>query len=394
MLRTIFTGAFVVVVLALPSCSGGNSDELIVASYNVENLFDAVYDGTEYSSFDPRTDSWGPNRYARSLENTAMVIKDLGGGNGADVLALQEIENRNVLGDLADELEPMGYRYKFLVTNSGPFHNAVFSRIPITSVRAHGLSLPWSAPGRYILEVDVQWGSHAVRLFVNHWHSKVSGEQESEASRREAAAVLVRRIRETYTQGGPPVIAVGDLNANADEYARSGGSYSTALRPEATLGMYDPKDGLFLTSHPERAGITDEGVVLYSPWKSRLHGRTEGAETEPPGTYVFRGTWNTLDHILLGPGLSQCDAADSPRTLHAARFEVIAEPYMLNASGAPLRWRSDRASGYSDHLPVQITLRAGEVRDRATTAGCHTRRPPLSRFSGAPGEARWYATAR
>lgn len=383
MVKAICRAGALIAGIMVVSCADGA--ELVIASYNVENLFDAVYDGTEYPAFDPRTDSWGPDRYARSLENTAHVIAELGYGKGADVLALQEIENQRVLADLAVELEQLGYRYKILVANSGPFHNAVFSRYPVTAVRTHGLSLPWAAPGRYILEVDIKWPPQPIRLFVNHWHSKVSGVQESEASRREAAAILVRRIRETILEKGPPVVAAGDLNASADEYVRRDRAYATALRPESTLGVYNPADGLFLTSSRERAGVSPDGLVLYSPWKSRLHGRTAGAKREPPGTYVFRGRWNSLDHILLGPGFQRCDVDGTPGKLYADGFKVVAEPYMLNAHGAPLRRRSDRATGYSDHLPVQITLRAGEVPDQQMKDVCHTRRLPSWRFSGVRG---------
>lgn len=371
--------------LVFPRCATrANREELVLASYNVENLFDAVYDGSEYQAFDPGTDSWGANRYARSLENTAKVIAELGGGHGADVLALQEVENHRVLDDLATELGPLGYRYTALVANSGPFHNAVFSRYPIISVRTHALSLPEASPGRYILEVDIEWFVHPIRLFVNHWHSKAGGEAETEPARREAAAVLVRRIRETYSEGGPRVIVAGDLNVNADEYTRLDGAYSTALRPEALLGKYDPRDGIFLTSRPERSEISEAGVLLYSPWTARGEGRPDGADSGPPGTYVFRGAWNSLDHILLGPGFVGCTSGETSRGLCAGEFEVIAEPYMLTSAGAPMRWRSDRASGYSDHLPVQITLRAGEGRDRETKGGCHIHPPLSSRSSGDP----------
>ncbi len=344
---------------ALPACSPAS--EIVLASYNVENLFDAVYDGTEYSSFDPRGDEWGPNRYARSLENTVRVIGELGGGDGADILALQEIENARVLFDLAGELSRKGYRHKLLVANDGPFHNAIFSRVPVVAARAHALGLPWTAPGRYILEADLDWGDRRIRLLVNHWHSKVRGDRETEPSRRQAAAIVARRVRRSAEEGIPTIVA-GDLNLSADEYRRRAGEYPTALLPVDSIGRYDPLRSLFLTTRPRNATVSSEdAVVLYSPWKAAYTADSPGG-MQPPGTYVFRGRWKSLDHIMFGPGFvtgvpeAGSESPNSGGAIGIGEFRVVAEPYMLDSRGAPRRWRSHIAHGYSDHLPVEVTL--------------------------------------
>lgn len=359
------------------SCVGCTTrHELRVATYNVENLFDAVYDGSEYASFDPRSDDWGENRYRRSLENTVRVIEQLGEGEGADILALQEIENQQVLEDLAGALARLGYSHRVLVENTGAFHNAVFSRVPVDVVRTHALSLPWSGPGRYILEVDIHWDDLMVRVLVNHWHSKSGGAEETERSRRQAAAIVTRRIRDSVSDNGPPVIVLGDLNANADEYARVDGEYPTALLPLQRLGAYDPARALYLSDKPQEARVCDTGVVVYSPW-------TAGAM---PGSYVYRGQWNSFDHILLGPGFRHAPAEakiagiavdhdghlsegghcpdgrvsgalDAPDAgILVGEFSVLMEPFMLDSRGLPERWRRDSATGYSDHLPVEMVL--------------------------------------
>ncbi len=360
--RAIVAAAIAVALSAagvLAACS--TADEIVLATYNVENLFDAVYDGTEYASFDPRGERWGPNRYARSLENTVGVIGELGGGDGADILALQEIENDRVLADLAGELSRMGYRYKLLVANDGPFHNAIFSRLPVTAARTHALGLPWAAPGRYILEVDLDWAGRSIRLLVNHWHSKVRGDRETEPSRREAAGIVARRVRISAGEGIPTIVA-GDLNLSADEYRRRAGEYPTALLPVDSIDRYDARRSLFLTTCPGEATLSGEAVVLYSPWKARLYDESSGLGS-PPGTYVYQGRWKSLDHIMFGPGFADAAATtggespDGRGSIGIGEFRVVAEPYMLDSRGAPRRWRSDIAHGYSDHLPVEVTLR-------------------------------------
>mgnify|MGYP000576370030 FL=1 len=65
-----------------------------IASYNVENLFDLQYNGSEYKEYIPNTSSlWNKKNYLIKLKNISRVINDL----NADVLVLQEIESLNVL---------------------------------------------------------------------------------------------------------------------------------------------------------------------------------------------------------------------------------------------------------------------------------------------------------
>ncbi|TVQ24074.1 MAG: endonuclease/exonuclease/phosphatase family protein [Spirochaetaceae bacterium] len=346
--RQRYTRSVVVSVLSLflmsVSCrTDGLSpgDSFVVASWNVENLFDAVSDGTEFEGFDPARGGWNERLYHAKLTNTVRVIDELS-SEGPAVLALQEIENRRVLSDLWDQLVGHRFRYGFMIDETGgPFHNAVLSRYEIADARVHALSMPWAAPGRLILELDIVLNRElTLVLFVNHWHSRRAGAVETEPSRRLAAALVARRVTARSGEVGTGILVVGDLNANHDDYARASGSYQTALMPVSRIHAYDGRSALFLSGDPAEVHHPD-GVVLYSPWKN-------GAG---PGSYVFREEWNTIDHMLFGAGFG----ADG--MLELEEFRVLAEAFMLTASGAPRRWRSDRASGYSDHLPLVARIR-------------------------------------
>ncbi|KIM08523.1 MAG: hypothetical protein KU28_03795 [Sulfurovum sp. PC08-66] len=65
--------------------------EFKVASYNVENLFDLVNNGSEYDEYIPNRNGWDKSALNKKLNNIAQVICDL----NADTVALQEIENIN-----------------------------------------------------------------------------------------------------------------------------------------------------------------------------------------------------------------------------------------------------------------------------------------------------------
>ena len=70
-----------------------NANTFTIASYNVENLFDLNNDETEYNEFKPNTKSnWNEKSFNVKLENLTKVINEV----NADIIALQEIENRDV----------------------------------------------------------------------------------------------------------------------------------------------------------------------------------------------------------------------------------------------------------------------------------------------------------
>ena len=88
-------------------------------------------------------------------------------------------------------------------------------------------------------------------------------------------------------------------------------------------------------------------LELLSPWLSYQAGEA------PPGSYHFRDAWETIDHLLLGPGLF-----DGVGLSYAAGdgFAVI-HGGLLDASGAPRAFhRGPPPSGFSDHLPLRLEL--------------------------------------
>jgi endonuclease/exonuclease/phosphatase family metal-dependent hydrolase len=207
---------------------------LTLMSYNVENLFDDVHNGTEYREFDPGRGKWSRESFLVRVGKLSEVIRKSVPG-GPDILLLQEVENGNALRTFVETgARGMGYTWQVLVPKKGLAANvAIVSRLPVARVRTHAVG-PWkgAAPVRDILEAQVETAGHLLYVFNNHWKSRTEGAGVTEASRRESAAVLARRIAEILeADPGADIVAAGDMNESVDEYARRGRRTVTALMP-------------------------------------------------------------------------------------------------------------------------------------------------------------------
>ncbi|MCK4542161.1 MAG: endonuclease/exonuclease/phosphatase family protein [Spirochaetales bacterium] len=313
--------------------------QITIMSYNVQNLFDDVDDGTEYAEFDPGSGGWTDVHYHGRLSAISEVIQRAL-PRGPDILALQEVESLRALTALQEDyLRGMGYVEAVLVPAPGAaVQTAVLSRFPLTDIRCH---LPVASErGRYIQELTFSCRGHELLLINNHWKSKSGGAFVTEEQRRWAAVTISGIIAEKLGDNpGLDILVVGDLNESHDEYERVEGAYETALRPN-TLAA-GPDDGaLYLTDDPAAAGYHDGRVVLFSPWY----------DYRGPGSYVWDGKWETIDHALLSAGLFDREG------LWFEGFTVVSRDFMLTSRGYPRGWSRETMRGYSDHLPLLVTL--------------------------------------
>ena len=187
---------------------------LRIANYNVENLFDLKYDGTEYKEYIPNTPiGWNEETYLAKLNNIARVISAV----NPDVIGLEEVESEDALDDLRDILRQYPYRitYKYSVfaddkKRSLAVSNALLSKYPIKYARE--IEVSKSPRMRNILEVGIEVGDEVVIVFVNHWKAK-SG---NESKRVETAKHLMARLQEL--DKNTPYILIGDFNSNYNEF--------------------------------------------------------------------------------------------------------------------------------------------------------------------------------
>ncbi len=319
-------------------------------SFNVENLFDEVENGSEYPEY--RGGAWNRELFEAKCRALAEVIKKAS-RRGPDIIALQEVENRNALLNLRDRhLAGLGYRYAVIASREGAANGpAVLSRFPILRSHSLGTGLWKEKPLRPILEVVFEFGGGRLHLFNNHWKSKSEGADVTEEARLKEALVLRERILEILDRDPKAdILVLGDLNENIEEYLEVGGKYRTALIcAEASGEEDDLLSGIILSDLPGQAGLKSDRLSLYEPWYE--------IPEERRGSYVYRGRWQTPDHILLSEGLFSGRGFE----YEPGGFRPMREPFLLDEkTGFPKRWYykgGQAPGGYSDHLPLLITLK-------------------------------------
>lgn len=309
--------------------------EFKVATYNVENLFDAHFQGTEYKEYIPGKHNWNKRMVDIKLNHTAEVICDL----DADILGLQEIENSIIFEALLKRLKRVGceYRYGAITHKKGaPIQVALLSRYPITHQKE--LQVSYSAFVRNILEVEVDVKGNPLTLFVNHWKSK--SRKGVESKRIKYAKTLQKRILSFPAH--KEYIILGDLNSNYNAHL------TLDKRLNDTNGVTGIGDVLQTTINKKLAQeyqmLKAEKGTHYNTWQ------------ELPFKYrwshKFYGNRSTLDHILLPSNMFDHQGIDYINN----SFKVFKAPYLFTKKGYINSWRykngKHMAKGYSDHLPI------------------------------------------
>ncbi len=350
------------------ACVGRGQSQLAIMSYNVHNLFDATDAGSEYPEFKVAGGRWSEARYRSRLEDLAKVIKAADPARkGPDIVCLEEVENLAVLEALrSGPLKSSGYLEAILVPAPGQAVNCgILSRFPAKRALAHGLAqspraraaedvLPEEDPdvrGRYLLEASFTVEGRELTVFVCHWKSKLGGAEATEAERRQDGSMLAGRVAALL--GADPLallLACGDFNESPDEYLRAGRRYETGLLPwigggplsPGAAAPLSPARGLRLYVAEDRmaAGLAPDGSpIMWSPWASASG-----------WSYLNKGVGERIDGFLLAPGLL------GKGGFSVSGFCAFDADFLKDGSGAPSPYSMTKGSGFSDHLPVLLTL--------------------------------------
>ena len=306
-----------------------------VASYNVENLFDDIKNGSEYESYIPGIHNWTSRMAEIKLNHTAEALCEL----DADIVGLQEIENQTVLSRLQKRLKRVGCPYPYASMThkkSTTIQTALLSRYPIS--RERELQVNYSRRDRNILEAVVTVDGHKLIFFVNHWKSKSRNGAESRRVRY--ARVLRKRIE--HLPKGSEYIILGDMNSHYDEYR--------------TMSRHlNDTNGITGINHHLRTTVEGEMVLE----KEMISGSTQSHYNlwmELPASkrwsHKFYGNKAAIDHIILPWTLFDGKGIDYVNN----SFGVFKAPFLFQKKGYVNSWeyRSGKhtGKGYSDHLPI------------------------------------------
>ncbi len=320
-----------------------------VMFYNLENLFDTINNNGVYDKeFSPEgARQWNGTKYWQKQHNMAYTIgqMEVNGSPavGPVIIGVSEIENITVLQDLVRQPEIKDRRYQIVHHDSpdrrgvdvGLLYNPRFFKVLNVTNQRINKYLPDYPEfrSRDQLCVTGMLAGEKVSVIVNHWPSRLGGEEQS-SYLREAAGRMARETMDSLLLDDPNqgIIFMGDLNDDPQNKSCS----------EAVGAKKEIKDCLA------------EPGSCFNPWWNILN--------RGIGTLGYKGNWNLFDQIIFTDYfLKNFESKEKP-TLTFLRAEVLNRKFLRSnegdRQGYPLRTFSGGVflNGYSDHFPTMIYL--------------------------------------
>jgi len=327
---------FVALIWVLSSCSTVKEmqkHEYTVVSYNVENLFDTVDDPTiPDEEFLPESEKkWTNERYQKKLNDLAEVISEINPKELPEIVGLVEVENQTVLEDLIHTAK-LNNQYAIIHEESPDYRgidvSLIYRRDAFTEVMHETLPVVFpddpNFKTRDILHVTGKIRNKTVHVFVNHWPSRIGGDEKTEPKRNLAASVLKSKVDQVLASDpNARIIIMGDMN---DEPAN--------ISLQQTLGATLPNSQAKL-------------VNLMMP-----------DDTAGLGTYFYSGSWNMLDNLVVSGNMI------SGKQMHVVDQKgfIFSKDWMTytnkNGDKTPNRTYvgNKYVAGVSDHFPVYFKL--------------------------------------
>jgi len=313
---------FILVSVLIVSCDAQSTpevgDSLCIVSWNVQNLFDAKDNGTEYEEY-LSSSGWGKTAYERRLANVETVFGYLP-KETYYIAVLNEIENPNVVEDIikSGKVADMGFRwYACAGEEDGAIQTAVLSSIPISKAHVHDVGEGL----RPVLEVRFETDKGLLVVLAVHYKSNVGGIEETAQARAVAASVTAQIAREVERENpGCLVLVCGDMNE-------------------------DCWDG----------GILGRGGELPA---SRTFGRgfwhcfwmDDSLSLWPSGSYLYDETWHCYDNIIIS------QAGSDGTGYEYSNAGVLFKGVLKTVNSKPNTWDRNLLKGVSDHLPIYVIL--------------------------------------
>ena len=309
-----------------------------VATYNVENLFDLVRDGTEYTEYLPNNRyGWTRKTFDIKVSSIAQVINDI----RPDVVMLQEIESKSALISLRDRLRGLGSNFPYLEiadTRPTPVKCAVLSKFPIVKKKEIAVDNEFA---RNILKVTLDISGNYLILFVNHWKSKQGPE-----SLRIAYAKMLKQEIDKLGDDADFVLG-GDFNSNYNEYK----TFRNSGRLNDTGGITGINNILMTIKDSK---LVDEEILTEQTTNEYLYNLWLEIKRSRRWSNNFFGDKGSLDNIIVSKGLYD----DKGISYIDNSFNKFDPDYLFKGK-ALYRWQRTKrgkgrhlGQGYSDHLAI------------------------------------------
>lgn len=309
---------FVVLFIASISCSQSTQTKKLssvsIVSYNTENLFDTINKPNTFDDdFTPkgkmRYDSY---RYFKKLKHIAEVLNDIDSRSPILLLGLNEVENNAVLNDLANELNSnLSVIHKETDDVRGIDNALLYNSDYFTPIKTELIKIKSLKNSRGILYTKGIFDDDTIHAFVNHWSSRSGGVEQTNYKRQYASATL-KTATDSILNENPSsqIILLGDFN---DDEA------SSSIKSFINNSFIDCIKG-----------------------------------NDSIASYKYKKDWVMLDHIMLNQKFDSIYTIES----YIYKSKAILEKDKKHGGLKPFRTyiETNYIDGYSDHLPIYITL--------------------------------------
>lgn len=318
-----------------------------IAFYNLENLFDTINANGKYDlEFSPQgTRQWNTEKYNAKINKMAYTIAQMvtdDTPHGPAVIGISEVENESVVRDLVNAA-PLAARGLKYVHHDSPDNRGIdvallydpgmFEVISVSNTRLTEVKFPTRDQ---MAVTGVLGGSDTMTVIVNHWPSRLGGQDKSEPNRI-AAGKLSRHIADSLWNVNPNqhIIVMGDLNDDPN-------NRSVSMIPGLGAGSNMKK-------------VKNHG--FYNPW-------LEIWEPDYRGTLSYKGQWNLFDQIIVSGTLIDNKKGHGTGNFVFSEAVINDFPFLKNEPGTPYEGTPHRTyaggkwlDGYSDHFPTEIFVK-------------------------------------
>ncbi len=323
---------FVAILLLLTAAAQpAQGQELTVMFYNVENLFDTADDTTKNDDeFLPEgSRRWTEKRYWQKINALSRVIASAGEWELPALIGLCEVENEKVVIDLAYRSIIAGAGYGVIHRESPDPRGidlALLYRKDLVQIVDSRSWVPEGQEGevfnsRNLLYVKALAENDTLHLILCHWPSRRGGTLAAGDLRKKMAQLVRTKTDSLQTSSGvtAAIIVMGDLNAAPDD------PVIKIIAGDHSLVNYAEK--------PAEKGI---------------------------GSYRYQGRWELIDQILVSPVMTDPEgkiyADPLSFRVYDEQFLLAEDPDYPGKKPFPTYGGYKWTGGYSDHLPVLITL--------------------------------------
>jgi hypothetical protein len=318
----------------------------ILAFYNLENFYDTLddpkIDDEEFLPTGAR--NYNSAIYLNKVGKLASVIQKLGTDDekipcpdGAAFIGVAEVENDNVLNDLVHHPLIKDRNYQIVHydckdrrgVDVGFLYNPKY--FVVEDSKSLFVNLPQGSKDAYFTR-DVLWvkgklDGETVHIYVNHWPSRLGGEERSAPGRAAAALVSKNHIDSiAKVEGEQKIIVMGDLND--DPISKS---LTKVLKCKPSIAEMKPG-------------------AIFNPWVEMYK--------QGYGTLAYQDAWGLFDQILIGnKWIDKKQDGFFFMKQQIFNREFMTENYG-RYKGYPMRtWDGlTYRGGYSDHFPTYLVM--------------------------------------